>query len=312
MTGIKPARKTILFLLIVAGHLLAVFGPAGCLMIQAKNAEKEEIPFKVKLGGFEPSHAPIVGPPERLRPTGQERNIPPPAPPEPVPAPPKPAIPKPDPAVEEARRKKAAEDARRKKAAEEARKKRAAEEARRKKAAEEARRKKAAEEARRKKAAEEARRKKAAEEARRRQQQVHHDSRWDNWDPNKPASNGGSNTNANVPIGTRDAGQRRGAVDSRTPAGGATADEQAYWAKVRSFFMDKWKPPAGIFVDETTQVQVTVEVNASGRVTRKWISKRSPNAAVNASAEALLKNLSVIPKPPNGATRFTLSLVQDY
>ena len=56
---------------------------------------------------------------------------------------------------------------------------------------------------------------------------------------------------------------------------------------------------------------ITVKIDASGRVINKWIAKRSPNAAVNASAELMLKNLTRIPRHPAGAIQFTLSLIQD-
>ena len=75
--------------------------------------------------------------------------------------------------------------------------------------------------------------------------------------------------------------------------------------------MEKWTPPPGVFITGETAAEITIEADAAGVVTRKWLSRRSPNAAVNASAEELLKNLSRIPAHPGGPTKFSLSLVPD-
>ena len=143
---------------------------------------------------------------------------------------------------------------------------------------------------------------------RQQQQQVHHDRRWDNWDPNRAP--GGTNTNIAVPIGDRDRGQRIGKVDGRTPAGGATVNEEKYWERIHEFFRDRWQAPAGVFVTAETAVIISVKVDARGRVLSKRIVKSSPNAAVNQSVQVMLNHLDYIPAPPEGAAKsFELRLV---
>ena len=84
----SPATRFLTGAFILSLHVLiiavTVLWGGGC---RSTKEPKEKI-YKVKLGGSEPSHAPEVGPPERLRPTGNTS----PAPPEPAVKPlPKPA-----------------------------------------------------------------------------------------------------------------------------------------------------------------------------------------------------------------------------
>ena len=341
-------------LIVLSIHLGGIFIPLGIAFFVP--AEPKPIPFRVKLGGSEPSHAPEIGPPQRRPPSenpGGGTPPPPPPPEEPVPpvSPPpvpetppptppkpvkpvkptvpkpvkpvKPTVPKPDVAKkkrEQERRKKLLEQ---KKRQEQARKKKLLEQKKRqeqirrkklleqKKQQEQARRKKLLEQ---KKREEQARRRadwlrRQAEKRKREQQNVHHDSRWDNWDPNKK-SGGGSNYNPRVPVGSRDRGQTRGPVDGRTPAGGATVNEEKYWERVSDFFHERWRAPAGIFVTAETAVTIEVTFDRNGKVLSKRIIKRSPNAAVNQSAQVMLDKLDYIPTPPAGiGTSFQLNLV---
>ena len=333
MTVPEFSRRFILAGTILLAHLLAIFGPVGCFMLKKKMQKPEEVPFRVKLGGLEPSHAPIVGEPERRRPSPDEGNVPPPPPQPPEQDKKTPAIPvQPKTDDQSARLKQKQLAEKKKKQAAEKKKRELAEKKRKiaeqKKREQQKQRRLAMEKERQKKIAaekkyreqqkqrrlamERERQKKLAEKKKQESQSVYHDSKWDNWDPNKPVTPpGGKNFNRNVKIGSQDRGQKAGKVDGRTPAGGATADEQKYWNTVRDFFMEKWQPPAGVFIDEETAVEITVKIDASGRVINKWITKRSPNAAVNASAELMLKNLTRIPRHPAGAIQFTLSLIQD-
>ena len=325
-------RRFSTLLVVLSVHLGGIFIPLGLAYFIPQ--EPKPIPFRVKLGGDEPSHAPELGPPERRPPSvdpGGGTPPPPPPPEEPVPpvSPPpvpetppptppkpvkpvKPTVPKPDVAKkkrEQERRKKLLEQ---KKRQEQARKKKLLEQKKRqeqKKRLE--RRKKLLEQ---KKREEQARRRadwlrRQAEKRKREQQQVHHDNRWDNWDPNKNPG-GGSNFNKNVRTGSRDRGQAIGPVDGRTPAGGATEDVEKYWGRIQEFFYERWRAPAGIFVTAETAVTIEVTFDRRGRVLSKRITKRSPNAAVNQSAQVMLDKLDYIPTPPAGiGTSFTLNLV---
>ncbi|MBR7130395.1 MAG: TonB family protein [Lentisphaeria bacterium] len=324
----KISGRVILAGAIIAAHIAVIFGPAGCFLLKKSLAKPEEVAFRVKLGGLEPSHAPIVGEPERVRPSNSPGNVPPPEPaaePEPPPPPEKPKTPS-IPAVDDAakaKQKKLAADRKKqqnsKRISPPKRKKnknsKRISQPKRKKNKNSKRVSPPKKESNRnsKRVSPPKKQPEAEKKRRAAQNSVHHDSRWDNWDPSKPVSApGGKNFNRNVKIGTQDKGQKAGKVDGRTPAGGATANEEKYWSDVQKFFLSRWKPPAGVFITEDTAVQVTIKIDASGRVTGKWISRRSPNQAVNDSAELLLKNLSFVPRHPAGATQFTLSLIQDH
>ena len=74
-------RRLWIFLIFVAIHAIVILGPAGCFWLAEDEDKQKEIAFRVDLGGLEPSHAPEVGEPERLRPG----NTPPPPEPEAVP-----------------------------------------------------------------------------------------------------------------------------------------------------------------------------------------------------------------------------------
>ncbi|MBE6389621.1 MAG: cell envelope integrity protein TolA [Lentisphaerae bacterium] len=330
------SRRTTLLSVIAALHVLIIFGPVGCYWLHQDEEKNKDIAFKVQLGGLEPSHAPEVGPPERLRPAPGEVNVPPPPPP-------------PDTkelenqlrqeaALKAAREKAAREKAAREKAAREkaAREKAVREKAAREKAArEKAVREKARIEAEKKQKAEarkkwlekqkklaqekaaKAAREKArieAERKRREQQSVYQDPRWKNWDPNKAAAApGGSNFNRNVKIGNKDTGQKYGKQDNRTPAGGANAASEAAWkqydGRLKAIIFDKWQRPAGIWIDEQTAAVISILLDKNGRVIGKKVEKNSPNAAVNDSARRLLRDLNQLPKPPGNSTSPWLQFV---
>ena len=328
-------RRFSTLLVVLSVHLGGIFIPLGLAYFIPQ--EPKPIPFRVKLGGDEPSHAPELGPPERRPPSvdpGGGTPPPPPPPEDPVPPPPpvsppkvpptppppppqekpvKPVVPKPDIKKIQAQKKRQEQDRKKKlleqkKRREQARKKKLLEQ---KKRQEQARKKKLLEQ---KKREEQARRRadwlrRQAEKRKREQQQVHHDSRWDSWDPNKKPG-GGSNFNKNVRTGSRDRGQAIGPVDGRTPAGGATEDIEKYWGRIQDFFYERWRAPAGIFVTAETAVTIEVTFDRRGKVLSKRIIKRSPNAAVNQSAQVMLDKLDYIPTPPAGVgSSFKLNLV---
>ena len=80
--------------------------------------------------------------------------------------------------------------------------------------------------------------------------------------------------------------------------------------RVSDFFHERWRAPAGIFVTAETAVTIEVTFDRNGKVLSKRIIKRSPNAAVNQSAQVMLDKLDYIPTPPAGiGTSFQLNLV---
>ena len=267
----RKRARLILLGVIFSLHCALILGPLGFHALMQSKSRQKPIAFRVKLGGHEPSHAPEAGMPERLRPSPAPP-APQPAPPKPEPVPPKPQT-KPKPKPVKAKPKPLTKP---------------------------------------KPKPVKAKPKPKPVKAKPKPQEVFHDNRWDNFDPAKPApQSGGRNFNRNVPIGSRDRGQKIGKPDHRTPAGGATADEEKYGHELVNFIKDKWNRPPGILVDETAAVAIELTIAADGRVTAKRIIKPSPNPAVNKSAEELLKNLSIVPRPPNGGTTLAYSLVSE-
>ena len=313
--GQKPSCARFTTLLVVAAvHVGVIFIPLGMMLFMPE--KPKQIAFRVKLGGNEPSHAPEIGPPERIRPTGTVGGgAPPPPPPpqeapapKPIPAPaPKPMpkpVQKPKPAPKKPAPKKPAP------------KKPAPKKPVPKKPKPKTVPKKPVTKPKpkidKRKQQQLARQKRLQEQRRKQQQQqVHHDKRWDNWDPNKPVG-GGSNTNIAVPIGTRDRGQALGKVDGRTPAGGASEAEEKYWSRLGEYFRERWNAPAGIFVTDETAVTIEVHWDARGRVISKRIIKASPNPAVTQSVKNMLDHLDYIPTPPSGiASSVKFNLVSE-
>ena len=319
-------RRLWIFLIFAAIHAIVILGPAGCFWLAEDEDKQKEIAFRVDLGGLEPSHAPEVGEPERLRPGNtppppESEAVPeppkpeppkpeppkpePPKPEPPKPEPPKPEPPKPDPAkirnqADAARKRKAEADRKRK--IEESNRRNA--EIARKRKAEAARKRKIEESNRRN--AEIARKRKEEADRKRRENSVYHDPNAAKFDPDKRYT-GGTNFNKNVKIGKRDAGQKKGEVDGRTPAGGADKTSEKEWeafsATLSGIIEDKWDEPPGVLINEQTAAVIAIRVDRNGRVIGKKVVKASPNPAVTASARALLAKLNTLPRPPgNSAT----------
>jgi len=278
----------------------AVIAPV-CWNFKGDVKQKTLTTINVKLGGSEPSHAPIVGEPMKL----------PPAPPAPAPAPepevdptpapeppapkPEPKVPSPKPKVKQPKPKKTAKPKPKVKPKKSAKPK------------PKVKPKKSAK-PKSKKTIQRKPTVKPKVKPKRREPDVFHDSRWDNFDPNRKY---GTNTNKNVPIGRRDQGQKFGKPDHRTPASGQAVNDAEYFGKLGTFLKERWKRPAGVLVDEETAVLIYIRVNSSGRVLSKRIEKPSSNPAVTHSVEAMLKTLDYIPRPPGGESEFTLKMVAE-
>jgi colicin import membrane protein len=334
-------RRLWIFLIFAAIHAIVILGPVGCFWLAEDEDKQKEIAFRVDLGGLEPSHAPEVGEPERLRPG----NTPPPSEPEPendpvppaseaIPEPPKPDPPKPDPEppkpdpaekqrkAEIEKKKKLEADKQRKAEIEkkkklEADKKRKAEADRKKKLEADKKRKADADRQRkieesRIRNAEIARKRKEEADRKRRENSVYRDPNADKFDPNKKYT-GGTNFNKNVKIGKRDAGQKQGKVDGRTPAGGADRGSEKEWEEfsntLSGIIEDKWDEPPGVLINEQTAAVIAIRVDRNGRVIGKKLVKSSPNPAVTSSANALLKKLNTLPRPPGNSETGWLEIV---
>ena len=285
----RNKSRFILFGVIFTLHCALILGPLGFNALMSGRQQKKDIAFRVKLGGFEPSHAPEAGMPERKRPS--------PAPPAPTPpkkqVPPKKTnIPKP---VKPKSKPKPKQKTKQTKPAPKPKPKQKTKNATAKKVNQKNKN-----------------RQKTIKKEKPKTPEVFHDSSWDNFNPNAAVQNsGGQKFNRNVPIGSRDRGQKIGKADHRTPAGGATEDEEKYWEELDKFLTEKWERPPGVLVTSETAVIIGLSVSADGRVLEKRIVKRSPNPAVNLSAELMLKNLNIIPRPPRGAVEFQIKLVSE-
>lgn len=240
-----------------------------------------EVKVKVNLNSGELMTAPELGEPQ-IKAGGN-----PPAPEPPAPEPPAPEPPKPDPAIQQ---QKIAE--RNRKLAEKRKLQQKIAERNRKLA--ENRRK--AEAAAWQKRMVDAQNRKLAER-RKRNSGVHHDSSWDN--PH------------NIPEGNRNVGQRRGAMKNNPQIGGDSRAEDRYFAALIEYFKGRWVPPPGILGGEAASVLVGLQVGANGRILSWQLVERSPSAAVNSAVEQMLRKITTLPAPPNGAISFKIRLSSD-
>ncbi len=308
-------NRMLLFITVLLIHAIIILGPAGCFRLTEDEKKNKEIAFRVNLGGLEPSTAPETGEPEKLRPdngAAEPANQPEPVPEPQEPPKPDPEPPKPDPAekqrkLEADRKKKLEADKKRKAEADrkkklEADKKRKADADRKKKLEADKKRKADAD---RKKKLEADKKRKADADRKKRENAVHTDPNASKFDPNKKY--GGTNFNKNIKIGKKDAGQKQGKINGRTPASGADKVSEQEWEKfsneLNEIISDKWDEPAGVLITEKTAAVIAIRVDRNGRVIGKKLLKPSPNKAVNDSAWALLKKLNTLAEPPgNSAT----------
>ena len=281
--GITLAAVFIAHVIVLCVPLL---GLGGCRHPEKVTEER----FKVKLGGSEPSHAPEVGPPEQLRPTD--------APPSPAPTPPEPSVkrppkkPKPTPKeptkVVKPRRKPTPKEPT--KVVRPKRKPTPKEPVVTPRQGSANNRNKAA------------------------------NNRRQNNTRKKPKPNddgvyndGGSTFNPNVRIGGRNAGQKKGKWDNRTPQA-ADADEQdkKWSAEVGRFVDVLWTPPENVFWgDNPPQAVVELVIAENGRVLSARLVKKSGNPRMDATIRQLIELLTGrnAPRPPGGKRTIEVELV---
>ena len=112
---------------------------------------------------------------------------------------------------------------------------------------------------------------------------------------------GGWNFNPNVKIGTRDRGQVKGPADHKTPQGGLTQEEEAYYASLKKFLDFRWvEPSRTVLGDQRPTAVLELTIAADGRVLGARIVESSGNASMDASVKRLIKVLDRVPVPPNG------------
>lgn len=273
----SPVRRGWILLCIMTLHVLVIGGPWFWMWAHGKLLPPKENRFKVKLGELTPSHAPEVGPPERTRPTAAPPAPPTPAPPEPTiqtpkpkakPAPPEPTIrppkkvkPPPEPNVVRQKSKPVPQP-------KEPKLTRATSKSTGKK----------------------------QKQSQNQRQSRHNDPQDQVYQPP-----GGWNFNPNVKIGTRDRGQVKGPADHKTPQGGLTQEEEAYYASLKKFLDFRWvEPSRTVLGDQRPTAVLELTIAADGRVLGARIVESSGNASMDASVKRLIKVLDRVPVPPNG------------
>jgi periplasmic protein TonB len=94
----------------------------------------------------------------------------------------------------------------------------------------------------------------------------------------------------------------------RTTQGG-TKISQNYFEKISALIYQSWQQPGQSELHgRYPVVDVEITVDASGRVVKSRIARKSGIAVMDQSAQKLLRELRTLPRPPSGKTTFTVSL----
>lgn len=293
----NPVTRCLTTIVVLTLHLLIiggiVFWGGGC---RSTREPKEKI-YKVKLGGAEPSHAPEVGPPERLRPTGD------PSPPSP-PAPPEPQVkPQPKPAPKEPSVKPAPRPAPKEPTVKPQPKNRPKNKPKNKPKPKPTSRQQSNNV-----------REPAVKPSSTRQNPR-------NGKPSKSRSNkddgiyhppGGNNFNSAYKIGSRDAGQVKGPADNRTPMAGKDDEAEKEWGdRVGKFLHMFWSPPENVFWgDNPPSADLELVIDSDGRVLGARLVKSSGNARMDGTIQQLIRQLNgkTVPRPPRGREKIVVEL----
>ena len=115
----------------------------------------------------------------------------------------------------------------------------------------------------------------------------------------------GSQTNKDIPIGSRDAAQRYGEKFSDTPNGGRNSDAR-YAAVLGVFLKAQWSsytPARAQLGDGKPEVTVWLAISGDGRLLEARIEKPSGNAGMDQAVARLLEALKrqQLPKSPDGS-----------
>ena len=299
----RPATRWFTGAVILTLHVviigMTVLWGGGC---RSTKEPKEKI-YKVKLGGSEPSHAPEVGPPERLRPTGDPS---PPVPsepavapsPKPVPKEPKvtPSKPKPVPKEPKVRPTRPKPKSRPKPVPKEPKVVNS-------KVRPQSKSKPAPREPGVKPSSS------ARQNSRNNRQQAKQRPK-DDGIYHPP---GGSNFNPNVKIGSRDTGQLKGPADHRTPMAGKDDEADRKWQSDVQTYVDRlWTPPENVFWgDNPPQAVLELVIASDGRVLRARLVKSSGNARMDGTIQNLIQQLKgrKAPVPPGGQQTIEVELI---
>jgi TonB family protein len=120
-------------------------------------------------------------------------------------------------------------------------------------------------------------------------------------------------TDPKVPAGTRNRSQQYGPKhDNKTPGGGRKVDEAAfvrYGKNVERYIYSRWAgPPQSLLQGTFPETVIELTIEADGRVSRAEIVRSSGNRSMEASVQALLGRLDLLPRPPEGGITFRITL----
>lgn len=288
------ARRAVTWFFVVMIHAGLVLGPLWFFDLFEKRKPKQEM-FRVKIGGKELSKGPMVGMPERVPPR-------PPAPPEPEvpfsppkPPPAEPRIPvvKPKPKPPKPKAVKKAKPKTVKKAVPKAKPKAV---------------KKKVKPAPKKTVKPRPEPRVPVKKKTVKKKVVRRDPMDDVYkDPNPP------NLNPRVPVGTANRAQKYAPKpDNRPPGGGRKTDEAAlvrYGKNVERYIYSRWtEPPRSLLGGTFPETVIEVTIEASGKVSAARVVRSSGNRSMEASVQALLAGLDLLPRPPEGSITFRITL----
>lgn len=290
-----PGGRVLLYLVIAAAHAVLLFGPLLLLDVLNKRTPKENA-FRVKIGAAELSQGPEVGMPERKPPVppappAPEPKVPavkpkpepkvPVVKPKPVPPKPKPVAPKPKPKPVPQKVKPAVKPKPEPKVPVVKPRPKPV------------------------KPVVKPRKKPVKPVVKPKSKTNPMDGVYQ--EPSKP------NMNPKVPVGTRDRSQKYAPkADHKAPGGGRKADEAQfvrYGKNVENYIYSRWaEPPRALLRGEFPETVVEITIEANGRVSAAKVVRASGNASMEESVKALLSQLDLLPRPPDGRITFRITL----
>ena len=121
------------------------------------------------------------------------------------------------------------------------------------------------------------------------------------------------NMNPKVPVGTRDRSQKYAPkADHKDPGGGRKVDEAQfvrYGKNVENYIYSRWaEPPRALLRGEFPETVVEITIEANGKVSSAKIVRASGNVSMEESVKALLSQLDLLPRPPDGRISFRITL----
>lgn len=121
------------------------------------------------------------------------------------------------------------------------------------------------------------------------------------------------NINPRVPAGNRNRSQKYAPKqNNKTPGGGRKVDEaafQRYGKNVENYIYSRWAdPPKALLRGEFPETVVEITIEANGRVSSARIIRASNSRAMEESVQALLSQLDLLPRPPDGRITFQITL----